>query len=192
MTDENQTNHEEEVFEDVEFVDSDEQGQEQSHNNKLKSLREELKEVKAQRDEYLTGWQRAKADAINQKKEFDERIKNLTKFATINCIEDFLPVYDSFYMAMKNKTAWEAVESQWRAGVEYIFNQFNQVLEKHSVTVITNTNVELDTSIHEPLDTQEVTTEAEANKVIEIKQVGFKQGDVVIRPAKVVVTVLVE
>ena len=35
---------------------------------KIKKLREELKKCTEERGEYLAGWQRAKADFINQKK----------------------------------------------------------------------------------------------------------------------------
>ena len=48
-----------------EFIDTDGEGNEKSAQAKIKELREKLKQAEKERNEYLDGWQRAKADKIN-------------------------------------------------------------------------------------------------------------------------------
>ena len=49
-------------FEDVSFVESTEDGDELPTKDVAKKLREEIKKLQKEKEEYLTGWQRAKAD----------------------------------------------------------------------------------------------------------------------------------
>src|SRR3989338_4076705 len=85
----------------------------------VKKLREKLKICEQERQEYLSGWQRAKADLINARKRDEEGMRELAKFANEGLIVELIPVLDSFEMAMKNKEAWDKVEKNWRVGVEY-------------------------------------------------------------------------
>ena len=54
--------------EDLDFEPEEELGTVGAVKAKMQKLRDELKEAKAKRDEYLDGWQRAKADMVNSKK----------------------------------------------------------------------------------------------------------------------------
>ena len=101
---------------------------EESHKDKIKSLREKLKACEAEKKEYLDGWQRAKADTINSKKEWEASRSGLMNLGSEAVVEDLLPVLDSFEMAFKNKEKWEAVDENWRTGVEYIYNQLIESL----------------------------------------------------------------
>jgi molecular chaperone GrpE len=175
------------VDEDVEFVETDEMGDEKKDKAKLKQLREELKAEQAQSREHLTALQRARADYVNLKKELDE-VKTTTKQKTTErVVEDFLPVLDSFDMAMGNKEAWEAVDKNWRVGVEYIYSQLRTALENHGIEAVDKVGVDFDHNIHESIelkDTDDATLDHKIEKVI---QKGYKMGDRIIRPARVVV-----
>ena len=92
----------------------DEDGNEKSLQSKLKDIKEKLKITEKERKEYLDGWQRMKADSINEKKRFDDQKKDIIEFANQKLLMDFVPVMDSFLMAMKNKEAWETVDKNWR------------------------------------------------------------------------------
>ena len=52
-------------------------------------LKEELREVQKQRDEYLAGWQRAKADAINARREEERSREIFVKMAARAALQDF-------------------------------------------------------------------------------------------------------
>ena len=75
----------------------------ESATETIKKLREKLKTTEKERMEYLTGWQRAKADLINARKRDEEDRKEFIKFANERLIEGIIPVLESFEMAMGNK-----------------------------------------------------------------------------------------
>ena len=64
-------------------------------------LEKKIEELEKQKDEYLTGWQRARADLLNYKKEEMERIGELVGYATEELILKILPILDNFEIAEK-------------------------------------------------------------------------------------------
>ena len=100
---------------------------------------------------------------------------------------DFLPVLDSFDMAMGNTEAWNAVDQNWRVGVEYIYSQLKTTLDNHGISAIDAVNVEFDPNLHEPMKTEDADDASLDHKIAQIIQKGYKMGDKVIRPARVVV-----
>ncbi len=169
--------------EDIEF--ENEFIEETGIQNKLQKLRNELKEAKAQSSEYLTGWQKERADFANFKAEEEKKRQERLSAMKTNLIADFFPVLDSFDMAFSNKETWEKVDQNWRTGIEYIHTQFMNTLDQYGISVIDQEQVEFDPMIHEPSDTVSVEDESGDNKIIKIIQKGYKAGDMVIRPAKV-------
>ena len=122
-----------EAADDLEFVETDAMGDELKDKAKIKQLREDLKKAQAESSEHLTALQRSRADYVNLKKENDE-IRDIVKNKTTErVITEFLPVIDSFDMAMANTDAWNAVDANWRVGVEYIYNQFKTTLENNKI-----------------------------------------------------------
>ena len=55
--------------EEVNFEPEEELGDIGAAQAKIRKLKDELEKVKKERQEYLDGWQRAKADAVNSKRE---------------------------------------------------------------------------------------------------------------------------
>jgi len=100
---------------DIELEETEHEGV--STGDKLKKLRVELKESKKQSQEYLTGWQKERADFANYKSEEEKKRSERIAGMKLNLISDFFPVLDSFDMAFSNKEAWEKVDSAWRTGV---------------------------------------------------------------------------
>ncbi len=173
------------AFEDVSFVDSTEDGDELPTKDIVKKLREDLKTARKEKEEYLTGWQRAKADYVNLQKDSDAKYKELRTMVTGNMVEDLLPVLDSFNMAMGNKEAWEKVDANWRNGVEYIHQQFLRVLADNNVTALDQIDVPFDPMLHESIETIPTEDESKDHKIAQVVQTGYKIGDKIIRPARV-------
>ena len=96
----------------------------------------EIEKVQAERDEYLHGWQRAKADAINARKRMEEDMKIFRQMANQGLLEDLLPVLQSFEVAFANKELWEKADKNWRMGVEHIYHQLKSVLETNGLSEI--------------------------------------------------------
>lgn len=176
-----------EPIDDVEFEELDWVGDEKKDKQKLKDLRAELKASQKESREHLTALQRARADYVNLKKELDE-VRDITKKKTTEkVLADFLPTLDSFDMAMGNTAAWEAVDKNWRVGVEYIYNQLKTALENNGVTAVDQVGVEFDAHVHEPIETKETDDASLDHKIEKVIQKGYKMGDKTIRPARVVV-----
>lgn len=175
----------EELIDDVEFVDANEDGDELSAKDKIKQLRDKLKVSEKERMEYLTGWQRAKADYVNLQKEEEGKRKELRAYITTQIVEDLLPTLDAFDVAMGNKEAWEKVDANWRAGVEYIYQQILKTLEGYNVTKIGKIGEAFDHNIHESIETVPVDDSNLDHTIASITQYGYKIGDKVIRPARV-------
>ncbi len=173
------------AFEDVSFVDSTEDGDELPTKDIVKKLREDLKTIRKEKEEYLTGWQRAKADYVNLQKDSDAKYKELRTMVTGNMVEDLLPVLDSFNMAMGNKDAWEKVDANWRNGVEYIHQQFLRVLADNNVTALDQVDVMFDPMLHESIETIPTEDESKDHKIAQVVQTGYKISEKVIRPARV-------
>ena len=177
--------HIDDVMDDMTFVESTEDGEALPRGDVTKKLREDLKLCRKEKEEYLTGWQRAKADYVNLQKDEENKRREMRNFVTVDIIEQLLPVLDSFDMAFSNKEAWEKVDVNWRNGIEYIRAQFSRVLEDNNVVAINQTGVPFDHNIHEAIETIETKEELQDHTVAKIIQSGYKIGDKIIRPARV-------
>jgi len=151
---------------------------------KEKKLRADLKKATAEKQEYLAGWQRAKADLVNAKKDFDDQKKKIVSFANENMANEILPVLDSFEMAFSNKEAWEAIDENWRKGVEYIHTQLVGIMRDHGVEEIKTDGEVFDPILHISSDSIEGGVSGTIANTI---QKGYKTKDGVVRPARVVV-----
>ena len=166
----------------VDFEPEEEFGDIDSAKAKLAKLRDELKAVKKERDEYLDGWQRCRADTVNAKKEAQEALARARSFGKESLVEELIPALDSFDMATQSE-AWANVDPVWRSGVESIHAQLLSVLESHGISAFGITGEVFDAKIHEAL--QE--TEGETGTIVRVIRRGYRSGERILRPAQVVV-----
>lgn len=174
------------IEEDVVFDDSiDEDGEEGNKGGVIKKLRERIKKLENENREYLTGWQKERADGVNLRKRLEEEKKDFAKFAKEDIATEIIPVLDSFESAFKNKEAWEKVDKNWRVGVEYIHSQLLNVLGNHGVSVVNPLGEKFDPERDEAVESVEVENEEDDHKIIEVVSVGYKLEDRIIRAPKV-------
>jgi molecular chaperone GrpE len=147
----------------------------------------ELEKALKERDEYLAGWQRAKADFSNAKKRWEEELKSYRAVANEGLIEELLPVLQSFEMAFANKEAWEKADKNWRSGVEYIYGQLKGVIEQNGVKEVNPIGQKFDPAIHEAMKYESVEDKSKAGTIISVIEKGYILGSKLIKPAKVVV-----
>ncbi len=173
-------------IDDVVFEETAEGEGEAFSKDKIKKLREDLKAVEKEKQDYLTNWQKERADFINYKKAEDERRKQILDYAREGFVEELLPVLDAYDMAFANKEAWERVEKNWRMGVEYIHAQLLKVLSDNGVSEISPKEGDTpDANLHEMVDTIATDDVAKDHIVAQVMQKGYKNGDKIIRPARV-------
>ena len=151
----------------------------------IKKLREKVKKLEGEKQEYLTGWQRAKADYLNSQKREEENKKDIVRYATERIIDDLIPVLGSFDMAFANKEAWEKVDINWRVGVEYIYNHLKQVLDQNGLEEVNPIGQPFDINRDEAIEYVKVDDESKDGEVVEVIQKGFKLNGKILKPAKV-------
>jgi len=165
--------------EDIIFEESD------IPQEKIKKIKDKLNKCLSENKQNLLGWQRARADFVNAKKENEERIRDSSSYAKASLIEEMLPVADSFEMAFADKKAWEKVDKNWRVGVEYIYSQLISVFESNGVKQINPLGSKFDHNLHTSIETIKTNNKKEDGVVIEVVQKGYELGGRVIRAAKV-------
>jgi molecular chaperone GrpE len=170
---------------DMVFEQSDEEGMALGSNQKMKALKDQIKELQKEKQEYLDGWQRARADYANLQKTTDEDRKRVRSMIEENFIEELLPVADSFSMAMSNKEAWEKVDPNWRTGVEYIYQQLMNVLKEKNLTAFGTIGDAFDPSMYEAVSEVETEDASKDHTVASVLQQGYKLGENVMRAARV-------
>ena len=68
--------------------------------DKAPEPQDELSKCQKERDEYLDGWKRAKAELANYKKDEGKRFEAVVKFANESLIRELITVLDSFDLAL--------------------------------------------------------------------------------------------
>jgi len=167
----------------VDFEPEDEMGTVGAVKAKMQKLRDELKETKAKAAEYLEGWQRAKADMVNSRKESLEQHARAGERGKENFVEELIPALDGFDMAMQGE-AWNSVDKAWRSGIESIKAQIEGVLRSHGVESYGKEGEKFDASLHEPIQEAE---DGPSHTIAKVFRRGYRTKDRVLRAAHVAV-----
>lgn len=163
-----------------------EEGRTEAHpEDKIKKLQKKLKECLSEKQEYLNGWQRAKADLVNLRKDEEKRRTELSAFVQEGLFFELLPALDSFDMAFGNKEAWERVDKNWRIGVEHIYTQLMTMLQQHNFVQFNPIGEKFNPVEHDSVESVATEKKNENNIITEVLQKGYKVNDKIIRPAKV-------
>lgn len=158
---------------------------EESAQETIQKLREKLKKVTAEKQEYLNNWQRDKAEFLNARKRDKEASDQIVKFANEGLVNELIPVLDSFTMAMNNKEAWEKVDKNWRVGVEYIFGQLKKALEENGLKEIDPIGQKFDPMRDEAIGFDPVTDEKLDHTVTTVIQKGYSINGKALKAPKV-------
>ena len=161
-------------------------GEEKKFSSSTIDKSQELKECQKQKEEYLAGWQRARADLINYKKTEMERVGEILKYANEEFILKFLPVLDNFELLEKKLSA-EAKNNNDFKGILQIKKQIQDFLSNQGLEEIKSVDEKFDPNLHEVAE--EVETEGKDKGIIvEEIQKGYKINGRLLRPAKVKIT----
>ena len=144
---------------------------------------DELASARKERDEYLDALQRLKAEFDNYRKRVARDQHELAARAHERLVRELVPVLDDLERALEFATAHE--EAQLEDGVRLVHRALADALAKEGLAEIA-TDGKFDPHTQEALLSQP--SEAEEGTVIQVLQRGYKLGDLVLRPARVVIS----
>lgn len=156
--------------EDLEAIESNAAG-------KVAKVKKELEKVKIEKQEYLDGWQRAKADYVNALKRFEAEKAGAIELGKVMSVAAFLPVMDSLERA---ETSGEVPDS-----FKGIAKQLHEAAKMLGLEKFGAVGEKFDPTLHEALGQDLAASPADDDTVTVILEPGWKSKEAVIRPAKV-------
>jgi molecular chaperone GrpE len=143
---------------------------------------ERLAALEAERDEYLNDLKRVAAEFENYRKRVSRDQASLVARAHERLVKELLPVLDDLERALA--AAEDHEEATLEEGVRLVHRELAAALAHEGLAEI-ETNGHFDPHVHEALLSQP--SSEEEGSVIEVVQKGYRLGDRVLRPARVVV-----
>ena len=144
---------------------------------------DEVARLTAERDEYLDIAQRVQAEFDNYRKRALRDQERLVAHAHERLVRELLPVLDDLERALE--AADEHEEAKVVEGVKLVEQALRGALAKEGLAEI-STDGPFDPHVHEALLTKPA-EDAEPGSVLEVVQRGYRLGDKVVRPARVIV-----
>ncbi len=182
--------------------EEDEGGESVDLTEKIKKVKEKLKQCQKEKQEYLGGWQRCQADFINYRRRQEEQMGEWSKMFGEGLIRDILPVLDALESGIKNsafasssrnasdersKASADKQESREKDDdLEAVRKQLWKILQHHGLQEIKLVGEKFNPEFHEAVE--QVESEKKEGMIIEEVQKGYLMNGKVIRTAKVKVT----
>lgn len=143
--------------------------------------------------EYLSGWKRALADYENLQKQNAQMKEEDRRRVRMGVADDLLPVVDNFGYVTKHVPVLEGLTDDakkkfdtWFMGITLIDRQFTEALKNLGVEPIESVGKPFDPKLHEAGGSKKDESKPDGEVLEEVIK-GWKIGDMVIRPAKVIV-----
>lgn len=154
-------------------------------DEEIAQLRSELDQALAKADEYLTGWQRERAEFFNYKKRMEREQAQGGQNAFATAIRRYLDIADDLERALKSKNRpTEGNGAIWADGIDLIHRKMIAAFEADGVKLIDTDGKFFDPNMHEAIS-HEDNPDHESGQIIEVVQPGYTLGERVIRPARV-------
>ena len=149
--------------------------------NRQSAAGSELEKALGERDNLLDRLARLQAEFDNYRKRSARENAEFREYAVTDASRAMLPVIDSFGLALKNASA---KPEDLRKGVELIYKQFGEVLQKLNVQRIPAQGEPFDPRVHEAIE-MVTSDEVPDNHVLEELQPGYRIKERLLRPAMV-------
>ena len=145
--------------------------------DKIAKMREELSACRKEKQEYMDGWQRAKADYVNALKRFETDSKTSELRGKVRAVETLLPAFDALERAKEHGDVPE--------GFMGIAKQLEGAFASLGLEEVGKVGEKFDPAIHEALGQDTTDTLENDDTVTVVLEKGWRIGDDIIRPAKV-------
>lgn len=146
-------------------------------SGKVAKQKNEIEKLRAEKQEYLDGWQRAKADYVNALKRFELEKLQAIELGKVVALRNFIPVMDSLERA---EASGEVPES-----FKGIAKQLHDAAKTLGLTKFGEAGEVFDPNVHEALGQDMTDDRAKDDTITTVLETGWKSKDVVVRPAKV-------
>ena len=147
------------------------------------ALEERAALLEKERDERTDDLKRVAAEFENYRKRVARDQANLAARAHERLVKELLPVLDDLERALE--AASEHEEAKLEEGVRLVQRELQKALGKEGLVEI-ETNGTFDPHVHEALLSQP--SEQHEGAILEVLQKGYRLGDRVLRPARVVIS----
>jgi molecular chaperone GrpE len=144
------------------------------------ALEQKAREAAEAQDRYL----RTSADFENYRKRMQRDLAEFRKYANEQLALEILSVVDHLGLALKHAGAAEESTKGLREGIELVYKQFRDVLEKFGIKAFVAEGEQFDPAKHDAV-MQEMTDQVPENTVVQVLQDGYLYYDKVLRHAKV-------
>jgi molecular chaperone GrpE len=141
----------------------------------------ELQKLRAERDTLIDRLARLQAEFENARKRTAREQQEFREYAVADAVKALLPTLDSFERALQ---AGAAEKSEFRGGIELIYKQLQDALQKLGLRAIPAKGETFDPYLHEGIEMVE-TTDAPDHQILEELQRGYKLKGRLLRPAMV-------
>jgi len=149
----------------------------------LEASPSELERARAEGQEYLDGWQRARAEFANYKKRVERESRESHKRSAADIFCRYLGIIDDMELALRERPT-DGDAAEWAEGIRIIYQKLLSLLKLEGVERIQAEGEIFDPNYHEALSHEESSEHGE-NQVIEVIRQGYILGERVLRPALV-------
>lgn len=150
--------------------------------SELAALKKQAEAEKAKAAEMTDSARRLQAEFDNYRRRMNDNSRKVREDATAEVLVKIVPVLDTIAQALKMIN-----DEQVAGGVKMIGDEITKLLASYGVTEIEAEGKEFDPKLHEAVMQMPAETEEQKDTVKEVFQKGYKMGDKVIRPARVIV-----
>lgn len=141
-------------------------------------------------EEYKGRAMRAQADYQNLQREIEQKRSQWIAMSEIQVLEAFVPVFDNFVKAFNHKEQLAALtDAKWQGwvdGIGFIKKQFEDKLTEFGIERIKTVGEVFNPVFHEAVGEQDGEG-TQSNVILTEIDCGYKKGDIIIRPAKVII-----
>lgn len=159
---------------------------EQEQQGDLRAMEAQLEQLRKENEEYQQKWLRAQADFDNFRRRSRQEKEEFAKYASLQLVEQLLPIIDNFDRAMTSSKETSDFDSLAK-GLDMIYRQLEQVLSAEGLQVMETVGKPFDPEFHQAV-AQVESEEYDEGIVVGELQRGYILKDKVIRPAMVQVS----
>jgi molecular chaperone GrpE len=148
------------------------------------SLCEQLEQAQAKVDEYLDGWQRARAEFANYRRREEQRRQQMEGTIQARVLASFLPVMDDLDRAFQ-AVPEEVCDSPWVEGLSLVGQKLQAAMAREGVSSMdVQPGDSFDPNYHQAVLHSPSPAYGEG-QVVDVLQGGYMLGEMVLRPAMV-------